>query len=154
MTQEWKTRAKCLNLSVGEVIAIFDVGRGHNANRARRFCSDCPVKQDCLNYALVNNDRGIWAGTTEAERDSMSMITEMLIQDAVSMHKYLDDWRKLLPEVTEEVSEVIIQAFVTNVVATEGLNGVTVEDVTVLADLTSDDDFSLLEDPSCVRRYA
>ena len=36
---------------------------------ARRICADCPVKEPCLEYALVTNqDTGVWGGTSEEER--------------------------------------------------------------------------------------
>lgn len=36
------------------------------------FCSGCPVKQLCLEYALKNNDQfGVWGGKTPEERNKM-----------------------------------------------------------------------------------
>jgi WhiB family redox-sensing transcriptional regulator len=36
---------------------------------AKRICIGCPVRQECLDYALVSNQRfGIWGGLTEEER--------------------------------------------------------------------------------------
>jgi WhiB family redox-sensing transcriptional regulator len=36
---------------------------------ARRVCADCPVKTECLEYALANRiDHGVWGGTSERER--------------------------------------------------------------------------------------
>jgi WhiB family redox-sensing transcriptional regulator len=36
---------------------------------ARRICADCPVKDLCLEYALVNRiDHGVWGGCSERER--------------------------------------------------------------------------------------
>lgn len=38
---------------------------------AKRLCNECPIKRDCLEYALETNQRyGIWAGTTSADRTS------------------------------------------------------------------------------------
>jgi WhiB family redox-sensing transcriptional regulator len=38
-------------------------------DRARQVCDECPVRVDCLDYALeTNQDSGIWGGTTEDER--------------------------------------------------------------------------------------
>lgn len=37
-------------------------------NRALRSCSTCPVKVDCLNFALAEKSVGIWGGTTTKER--------------------------------------------------------------------------------------
>ena len=37
--------------------------------RAKRICLDCPVLDDCLDFALrVREPHGIWGGLTEAER--------------------------------------------------------------------------------------
>jgi len=36
--------------------------------QARSLCSNCPVTQPCLAYAIRHSAVGIWAGTTEAER--------------------------------------------------------------------------------------
>ena len=37
--------------------------------RAKRICLDCPVLDDCLDFAVrVREPHGIWGGLTEAER--------------------------------------------------------------------------------------
>ena len=37
--------------------------------RAKAICSQCDVRQDCLEFALrVREPHGIWGGLTEAER--------------------------------------------------------------------------------------
>lgn len=42
-------------------------GRGVVA--AQEVCSDCPVRNACLNYALVNRiEYGVWGGASERER--------------------------------------------------------------------------------------
>ena len=38
------------------------------AKRAKAVCAGCPVKSDCLAYAMTNDLRGIWGGTGERER--------------------------------------------------------------------------------------
>ena len=36
---------------------------------AKRICRDCPVRQQCLQYAMETPvDHGIWGGMTERER--------------------------------------------------------------------------------------
>jgi len=40
-------------------------------NMAIEACNSCPVKAQCLEYAMVNNERGIWGATTERQRDAM-----------------------------------------------------------------------------------
>ncbi len=48
--------------------------RGSGAAMARRICGHCPVRTECLDYALSGADTwnglstGIWGGTTPRER--------------------------------------------------------------------------------------
>lgn len=36
-----------------------------------RICMNCPINQECLDYALENNMQGYWGGTTERQRKQM-----------------------------------------------------------------------------------
>lgn len=37
--------------------------------KAKEVCTNCPVKSECLDFALeTNQDSGIWGGTSEEER--------------------------------------------------------------------------------------
>jgi WhiB family redox-sensing transcriptional regulator len=43
--------------------------RGESTKEAKRLCGECPVKQDCLEYAIRGGIHfGIWGGMTEKER--------------------------------------------------------------------------------------
>jgi WhiB family redox-sensing transcriptional regulator len=33
------------------------------------FCKRCPVRAECLQYALDNGEHGVWGGTTDKQRD-------------------------------------------------------------------------------------
>ena len=38
-------------------------------DKAKQVCTECPVCEECLQYALeTNQDSGIWGGTSEEER--------------------------------------------------------------------------------------
>ncbi len=39
-----------------------------NESGAKKVCSDCTYKLECLLFAIKTNPIGIWGGTTEAER--------------------------------------------------------------------------------------
>jgi len=68
MSIGWMSRAKCK----GRVDIDFFPDKGQPATQARRFCADCPVKTQCIEYAVVNNLRdGVWGGTTPMERRTM-----------------------------------------------------------------------------------
>lgn len=43
--------------------------RGSSARNAKKICTSCEVRTQCLAYALANNERfGIWGGLNENER--------------------------------------------------------------------------------------
>lgn len=43
--------------------------KGGSTRDAKRICSTCEVKAQCLDYALANDERfGIWGGLSERER--------------------------------------------------------------------------------------
>lgn len=66
---EWMQRAACVNAWD----AFYPEGRPATARAeaetAKRICASCPVRVDCLTYALDNRERwGIWGGLDERER--------------------------------------------------------------------------------------
>jgi WhiB family redox-sensing transcriptional regulator len=61
----WKQDAACRNLDPN----MFFPDRDDAAGPALAVCATCPVREACLEYALVNRLReGIWGGATERER--------------------------------------------------------------------------------------
>lgn len=38
---------------------------------AKRICSSCPYKAECLSWAVANDEIGIWGGTTQKERRAL-----------------------------------------------------------------------------------
>jgi WhiB family redox-sensing transcriptional regulator len=43
--------------------------KGGSTREAKRICQGCQVKDECLEYALANDERfGIWGGLSERER--------------------------------------------------------------------------------------
>ena len=76
LVQGWEDQGNCKRLNpyteTDEINRIFFPGRGSNATNAQKeFCSNCPVIVECLAKALDNDELGIWAGTTEADRRNM-----------------------------------------------------------------------------------
>lgn len=41
----------------------------NNSKKAVTICKQCPIKQQCLDYSLVNETHGIWGGLRESERE-------------------------------------------------------------------------------------
>jgi WhiB family transcriptional regulator, redox-sensing transcriptional regulator len=67
--QGWRHRAACNDVDPG----LFFPPDGGSAQPAKAICAGCPVKAECLEYALVSGQRfGVWAGLDERERQGMS----------------------------------------------------------------------------------
>ncbi|MEV7795176.1 WhiB family transcriptional regulator [Streptomyces sp. NPDC087512] len=67
----WHTQGACHGMDVEDADAVFfPLPRDHEAiAEAKELCGWCPVRSDCLNFALENVlKEGIWGGLTEAER--------------------------------------------------------------------------------------
>tara|TARA_B100001996_G_scaffold132253_1_gene100597 strand:+ start:447 stop:749 length:303 start_codon:yes stop_codon:yes gene_type:complete len=48
--------------------SIFFVERGESGEEAKAICATCPVKQECLDYAIKFNERvGIWGGMSDKQ---------------------------------------------------------------------------------------
>lgn len=64
---DWQTRAAC---HAPEVDPDWFFPRvGDPATAAYAVCEQCPVRVDCLEYAIANNEQhGIWGGTNHKER--------------------------------------------------------------------------------------
>lgn len=63
--QEWMLEAKCLDADP----EAFFPEKGGSTREAKRICAACPVREECLDYALANDERfGIWGGLSERER--------------------------------------------------------------------------------------
>ena len=61
----WMIDARCLDADP----EAFFPEKGGSTREAKRICSDCPVRESCLDYALENDERfGIWGGMSERER--------------------------------------------------------------------------------------
>jgi hypothetical protein len=66
--QPWARQSACSALPDAEVARIFFAEKtGANAE-ARAICGQCPVKAECLDYALNRPEWGMWGGTTLDER--------------------------------------------------------------------------------------
>lgn len=65
--QTWMERAACTGK--GE---LFHNEKSRIVSRqAKEICASCAVREDCLNYALENEQIGIWGGLTGNERRRM-----------------------------------------------------------------------------------
>ncbi|GAA1031610.1 MULTISPECIES: WhiB family transcriptional regulator [Amycolatopsis] len=66
----WLARAACQDEDPELFFPISDMGPGaQQVAKAKAVCARCPVRAECLSYALDNGlGNGIFGGTTELER--------------------------------------------------------------------------------------
>ncbi|MBO3724575.1 WhiB family transcriptional regulator [Actinomyces bowdenii] len=61
----WQERALCAQTDP----EAFFPEKGGSTREAKRVCATCEVREECLEYALANDERfGIWGGLSERER--------------------------------------------------------------------------------------
>jgi WhiB family redox-sensing transcriptional regulator len=63
--ESWQERALCAQTDP----EAFFPEKGGSTREAKKICEGCPVRAECLAYALAHDERfGIWGGLSERER--------------------------------------------------------------------------------------
>src|SRR5690554_5352037 len=61
----WMDRARCLHADT----EIFFPEKSGSTREAKALCDVCPVRDECLAWALEEDERfGVWGGMSERER--------------------------------------------------------------------------------------
>ena len=69
MNLSWRQRAACRGVDP----AVFYPASEEEVEAAKSVCARCPVREACLDHALVSRERdGVWGGATERERRRMN----------------------------------------------------------------------------------
>lgn len=66
----WRDEAACIGMDTRIFFPIGETGTAlHQVLLAKQTCAACPVREECLEFAIatIQND-GVWGGTTEDER--------------------------------------------------------------------------------------
>ena len=70
-TLPWASEAKCLQADPD----TFFPEKGGSTREAKRICADCPVRSECLEHALEQDEKfGIWGGLSERERRKLKRL--------------------------------------------------------------------------------
>ena len=69
--QQWMTEAECALPEYPHAWWFPDADEGETAVKAIKVCADCIVVEECLAYALVHGEQGVWGGTSEKTRKRM-----------------------------------------------------------------------------------
>jgi WhiB family redox-sensing transcriptional regulator len=67
---DWRHQAACLDTDPELFFPVGSTGPAvEQAERAKRVCARCPVKAQCLDFAIgTKQDAGVWGGTDEEQR--------------------------------------------------------------------------------------
>lgn len=70
---DWRQRAACRDQDPELFFPVSETGPGaRQAEQARAVCAHCPVRAQCLDYALDGGlHHGIFGGTTATERAAL-----------------------------------------------------------------------------------
>ena len=61
----WRAHARCKGIDREVFYPVSD----EDSDEAKSICGECPVRLQCLEYAIVARERdGVWGGATEKER--------------------------------------------------------------------------------------
>lgn len=72
----WMLEARCLDADP----EAFFPDRGGSTEEAKAICDMCPVRSDCLEYAVTNDIKfGIWGGTSVRERRRLRRLRKKLV---------------------------------------------------------------------------
>jgi WhiB family redox-sensing transcriptional regulator len=68
--QSWRGRAACRDADTNLFFPAGETGEAEaQIVEAKAICATCPVREQCLEFAISSNQRdGIWGGLDETER--------------------------------------------------------------------------------------
>jgi len=69
----WVADAACSNKKMPVDMFFPERGRNNMIAKAQQVCAACPVRQECFDHGMKNDERGIWGGTTGRERRQLRM---------------------------------------------------------------------------------
>jgi WhiB family redox-sensing transcriptional regulator len=73
---EWVRQARCIGVDPELFFPVGSTGPAlAQVEAAKAVCAMCPVRPECLQWALATGqDAGVWGGTSEEERRALRHI--------------------------------------------------------------------------------
>jgi WhiB family redox-sensing transcriptional regulator len=88
MDEDWRVRARC-----GTENAEVLFRPGAYQRQAKLFCLPCPVRAECLGWAMDHHvEEGVWGGMTERERRAARLRNPDVVDWSKMLIKARDDW--------------------------------------------------------------
>jgi WhiB family transcriptional regulator, redox-sensing transcriptional regulator len=91
VSETWWAEAACIGMDVN----IFHPVYSGSARAAKAVCADCPVRMDCLKWALDHSIQdGIWGGLSIDERRSWNRTHNYREMKRTGFNSIAKDWDK------------------------------------------------------------
>jgi WhiB family redox-sensing transcriptional regulator len=73
ITMDWRDKSACLTVDPELFFPVGNTGPAlDQIEKAKQVCAQCPVIENCLQYAMeTNQDSGVWGGLSEDERRAL-----------------------------------------------------------------------------------
>jgi len=96
--------AKCATVPPNDDI-FYPTKKGRPSKNPphEEFCKSCPVRLECLNYAVVHDEEGNWGGFTEAERSRLPQTFVLQLREQAK----IEGWYEPLPDVDSLVRKYL-----------------------------------------------
>ena len=88
---DWRNRASCRKTDKKHFYAHEEGDRLPIPEFVIALCLQCPVNQQCLDYALKYEGYGYWAGTTAKERREIRQAKGIVINRSDSKLRFSSD---------------------------------------------------------------
>lgn len=98
---KWSRESTCAKLSPKkrDSFLVFREGRPNKDDPRIAICNFCPVRDECLAYAIVHDEWGIWGGTTKTERKRVPLGIQMSLKRKAKREGWYSPLKDYLPQV-------------------------------------------------------
>lgn len=80
-SRDWSVDALCTQTDP----ELFFPTLGQNTHTAKQVCAACPVRSECLEFALTHRiDHGVWGGMSRREREQYSKTSAANCEEPIS----------------------------------------------------------------------
>lgn len=70
---DWYRSAACKDTNSDDFTPLVETLAALTAVK-EEFCDHCPVRERCLQFAIIHKEKGFWGGTSTAERSAMKRV--------------------------------------------------------------------------------
>jgi len=100
LEEEWIEQAICAQIDP----EMFFPEKGGSTREAKRMCGLCPVRLECLAYALDHDERfGIWGGLSERDRRKVKRSDLLTLIDSNTQENLMND----LPKYAVDIAHLL-----------------------------------------------